>query len=154
MVITVAPFTVVGMGVQWVLNLLGIGPAGIAITVARVVGMVAAGLVIAGLFFRVAGKRPLAFLSGGFLAAALGAPALHSWYVQWGSTLLPLTGGMRSIERALIWGTAVMLAYDAVNMSTRNDAVAIGIAAVVGLWVVIFRFMRQPGGVGLQVESD
>ena len=76
------------------------------------------------------------FLAWSYLAFAFCSPALHSWYVLWGGTLLPLT---RASSRVLTWScyvTVVLLSFDAVNMAWRNDLTSVGVAAVLGfVWL-------------------
>lgn len=135
LVVTVSPSTMLGIVVQFILDAIGLDPSGhSAVRFARTVGLVLGVIIIAVLALTVARRRPVSFLSWGYLAAAFFAPALHSWYVQWGGTLLPLTGMRPGTVRVAVWTTLILLSYDAINMSWRNDAVALGIAAIVGFW--------------------
>ncbi len=135
MVITIAPFTVIGQAIQLVLNLLDLDPTGwAAVRASRTVGVVVAGIAISWLALTVARRRPMRFLALSYLIAALALPALRSWYILWGGVLLPLTRP-RSREISLaIWVTVVLLCYNGINMSWRNDAMALGFAAAGGIW--------------------
>ncbi|GAA3875978.1 polyprenol phosphomannose-dependent alpha 1,6 mannosyltransferase MptB [Tessaracoccus defluvii] len=128
MVDTVSPFTVLGHIVQFPLNLLGLDPGGrTAITVSRTIGWIAAGVGIVYFAVRHLGRRPLHFVSYSFLWFAFCAPAIHSWYLLWGSVLLPMT---RPSTRALRWaivGTVILLGYNAMNFGIRN-----------GWWLLVF----------------
>lgn len=135
MVVTVSPFTLLGLAVQQVLNLFGLDATGhAAIRISRTIGLACGAVLITIMAFTIARRRPVSFLSWGYLTVAFCAPALHSWYVLWGGTLLPLTRMRAGTLRLAVWTTLVLLSYDAINMSWRNDAVAIGIAAMVGFW--------------------
>lgn len=136
-VVTIAPSTVIGQGVQIVLNLLGFTQAAHhAVRTARTVGMIVAGLCIAVMAVTIARRRPVRFLSLAYLAAALGLPAVRSWYILWGGLLLPLSKARTRTWSAAIWVTMVLLCYNAINMAWRNDAVALGCALAVGVWLL------------------
>lgn len=138
LVVTISPFTILGQAAQWVVNVLGLDPTGhAAVRVFRAVGIGLGLAIIAVLALTVARRRPVTFLALAYLAAAFCAPALHSWYVQWGGTLLPLTKAGQRAVRPAVWTTIVLLSYDAINMSSRNDQVALGVATLFGLvWLV------------------
>ncbi|MGO4956285.1 polyprenol phosphomannose-dependent alpha 1,6 mannosyltransferase MptB [Luteococcus sp. Sow4_B9] len=148
MVVTVSPFTILGQASQFVANQLGLDPTGHAlIRLSRTAGLALAGLLISVFAVTVARHRPVTFLSWSFLAVALCAPALHSWYVLWGGVLLPLTQPSKKMVRASVYATVVLLSYAAVNLAYRNSvssldsmnpAVALGVAAVAGFgWQVL-----------------
>ena len=135
LVVTVSPFTLVGQGIQLVLNYFQLDRTEhAAIRYSRTVGLVisAAGTLL--MAVTVARRRPIAFLTWSYLLIAFGGPALHSWYVLWGSLLLPLTNPSRRLARVALWTTIVLLCYSAVNLAWRNGALALGIAALGGFW--------------------
>lgn len=136
MVITVSPSTLVGLGIRQVLNLFGATGAAVgAIQVSQTVGLVCGLVVVAVIAVRELPRRPLTFLAWGYLIVTVAAPALHSWYVLWGALLLPMVDDAVRYVRSATWATVALLAYAAVNLSWRNGAVAIGVAAVVVLAV-------------------
>lgn len=135
LVVTVSPFTVLGQGLQWLLDLGALDPTGhAAIRYSRAVGLALSVVTVLGLAVTVARRRPLTFLSWGYLAVAFFGPALHSWYVLWGGLLLPLTDPSRRVLRAAIWATMVLLCYGAVNLAWRNGLLALGVAALAGFY--------------------
>lgn len=140
MVITIAPFTVIGQAIQLVLNIFGLDPTGwAAVRASRTVGVVLAGIVIAVMALTVARKQPLRFLALGYLTAAMALPAVRSWYILWGGLLLPLSGPRKRELDIAIWTTVVLLCYNGINMSWRNDSMALGFAAAAGIWLLARR---------------
>ena len=134
MVLTVSPFTLVGMGVRMVLGALGAHQAAAAvIPIAQAIGVLVGALLLVVMAVRLLPRKPLSFLVLGFLAVALCAPALHSWYVLWGALLLPLIDEAARFVRPAVWTTVILLSFDAVNLSWRNSAAALGIALVLVL---------------------
>ena len=139
LVVTVSPTTVIGQGIQLVLNYFQLDSSEhAAIRLARTIGLVIGGGGVLVLAVVEARKRPMSFLSWSYLLVAFSGAALHSWYVLWGSLLLPLTKPSERIQRIALWTTMVLLSYAAVNLAWRNGALALGIAALVPLgWQVI-----------------
>ena len=134
MVITISPSTIIGQVIQWGVNLFDLDPTGwLAVRTARSVGLAIGAISIAVLALTVARKRPVTFLWSAYLIAAFSAPALHSWYVQWGGTLMPLSKLSDKAVRIAVWTTVILLSYDAINMSWRNGQVALGVATLFGL---------------------
>jgi len=139
LVVTVSPSTVIGQGVQLVLNYFQLDSSEhAAIRLARTIGLVIAVVGVLALAVVAARKKPMSFLSWSYLLVAFAGPALHSWYVLWGTLLLPLTRPSERIQRAALWTTMVLLSYAAVNLAWRNGAIALGIAALGPLgWQVV-----------------
>ncbi|AXE38094.1 Alpha-(1-_6)-mannopyranosyltransferase A [Acidipropionibacterium virtanenii] len=136
MVITVSPSTLIGLGARQILNLFGATGAAVgAIKVSQTIGLLCGLVVVAVIAVKELPRRPLTFLAWGYLIVTLAAPALHSWYVMWGALLLPMVDDAVRYVRSATWATVALLAYAAVNLSWRNGAVAIGVAAVVVLAV-------------------
>ena len=135
--LTAAPFTMVGLAVEHVVGWFGVTlDQTHTVAMARLAGIVIGALLIAFLALTLARRRPIAFLAWGYLAAALCAPALRTWYVQWSVTLLPLTHMSATMVRVAVWGTLVMFGFDAMYMSMRNSAVAVGVGALLAMaWV-------------------
>ncbi|WP_203568669.1 polyprenol phosphomannose-dependent alpha 1,6 mannosyltransferase MptB [Aestuariimicrobium ganziense] len=133
LVVTVSPSTVLGQGLQLLFDALEWDRAAdLAVRWSRTVGLVVSAVVTVALSVTVARRRPITFLSWSWLVIAFGAPALHSWYVLWGGLLLPLTRPGMKVVRIAVWTTVILLAYAAVNLSWRNGAVALGVAALAG----------------------
>ena len=131
LVVTVSPFTIVGQGIQIVLDFFRLDPSHhVAITAARTLGLVITVGAVLLMAATTARRKPITFLSWSYLVVAFCAPALHSWYVLWGALLLPLTRPSVRMQRTALWATVVLLSYSAVNLAWRNGALALGIAAL------------------------
>lgn len=131
LVVTVSPFTVVGQGLSLLFGALGWeSMATEAIRASRAVGLVISVVALAVMAVTTARRRPVAFLAYSYLVVALCAPALHSWYVLWGALLLPLTRPSAHVVRIATWATVVLLSYAAINLSFRNGALSLGVAAI------------------------
>ena len=131
-VITIAPFTVLGQGIQYLVDMIGIDPSGrAAVRIVRTVGVVLASLLVAVMAITIGRKRPVRFLSLAYLVVALALPAVRSWYLLWGGLILPISRPSKRTLTAAIWATIVLLSYNAINMAWRNDAVALGCALTV-----------------------
>ncbi len=155
MVITIAPSTLLGQVLQWVINMFGADPTGwAAMRATRSVFLVIGALLITLFALTIARKRPVTFLSLAYLVAAYFSPALHSWYVQWGGTLAPLAKQSRRSVRVAVWMTIVLLSYDAINMSWRNDQLALGVATLAGLFWLVWNHQRAETRHRRAVASD
>jgi len=135
--LTVAPFTLVGVAFEHVAGWFGFAlNQDHIVAIARGAGIAFGVVLIVFLALTLARRRPIAFLAWGYLAAAITAPALRSWYVQWSITLLPLTNLSRTMVRVSVWGILVMFGFDAMFMSMRNSAVAVCVGALLAMaWV-------------------
>ena len=129
---TVAPTTMIGSGLAWVLDKLNpaVSHHGL-VTGFQTVGTVIGVMIIVVLAITVARRKPLTFLSFGYLVAAIAGPSLRTWYVQWCVTLMPLADMRARTVRIAVWGTLVMLGFDAGQMVLRNRAISVGVAAMV-----------------------
>jgi alpha-1,6-mannosyltransferase len=155
--LSMAPFTLIGAGLQWVLQVLQIAPTGsFALDVSRIVGLSLAGVSILFLALTKARKEPVTFLAWSYLIFAFCSPALQSWYLMWGGLLLPLTRPQPRVLRAAIVITVALLCYGAGNLAFRNQVAGIafgGLALFVTLAYRQFRRWRGrsggvPGSVG------
>ena len=152
LVVTVSPFTVVGEGLRVLFEWVGWDSAAAAsVRWARTIGLLLSVIIVAVGAVTVARRRPVSWLSYSYLAVALCAPALHSWYVLWGGLLLPLTKPGPRVIRIAVWSTVVLLSYAAINLSFRNGFLALGVAAI-GLYYwqsrnhdqhIVHRFARR-----------
>ncbi|MGA4508829.1 polyprenol phosphomannose-dependent alpha 1,6 mannosyltransferase MptB [Propionibacteriaceae bacterium G1746] len=131
LVVTVSPFTVIGQALSWVFDVVGwqSGAEG-AVRWSRSVGLLTSVAIVGTLAVTVARRRPMTFLSYSYLAVAICAPALHSWYVLWGGLLLPLAKPSPKAIRVAVWATVVLLSYAAINLAFRNGALSLGVAAI------------------------
>jgi hypothetical protein len=75
-------------------------------------------------------RQPMKALSWAWIAAALSASALHSWYLLWGGLLLPMAGSKRRVPWPAVLVVILMLCYAAINMGERNGIFAIVAAGV------------------------
>ena len=88
-------------------------------------------------------KKPVTFLSWSYLAFAFGGLAMHSWYLTWGGLLLPLTRPTERLIGVAVTLTTVLLAYGAGNLAWRNDAVALGFAALALMLTLLWRHSQE-----------
>ena len=137
--VTVAPFTLIGVAITHVAGWFGIQlDQTSTLADARLVGIIVGIILLTFLALTLARRKPVAFLPWGYLTAAVAGPALRTWYVQWSLTLLPLTRMSTTMVRASVWGTLVMLGFDAMFMAMRNSAVAVGVGALMAIaWVAV-----------------
>ena len=136
-VITVAPFTLAGQVVQFFLNMFDVDPTGrAAVRYARSIGIVVAGVIVAWLALTMARRKPRAFVAWAYLAVAICAPALRSWYILWGWIALPWAKPSPRTVKLACWFTLVLLCYDGINMAWRNDSTALGVALIGVIWLI------------------
>lgn len=139
-VVTLAPFTLVGAGLKYLLEFLGQPAAGqVAMDVLRYLGLLLTVVGIGWLALTVGRRRPVTFLSWAYLLFAFGGIALNSWYLTWGGLLLPLTKPTERITGTAVTLTTVLLAYGAGNLAWRNDAFALGFAGLALILVLLYR---------------
>ncbi|MGL5406966.1 MAG: polyprenol phosphomannose-dependent alpha 1,6 mannosyltransferase MptB [Propionibacteriaceae bacterium] len=145
MVVTISPFTVLGQGLQQLLNLFHLDASGrLAIWLTRAAGMAVSGGIIGWLALTKVRRQPITFLSWSYLAVALCGPALHGWYMLWGGVLLPHTRPSQKVVRAAVWTSVALLSYAAINLAWRNGATALGIAAIAPLaWQVMHHHQKS-----------
>lgn len=79
----------------------------------------------------------LAFLAGSFMALAVFGPSLRPWYLLSVTTWLGFVPMRMAWERLMVWATAFMVVYAAMDAAAMNQAVALGaIALIVFIWQV------------------
>lgn len=140
MIVTLAPFSLLGWGVQQALLAAGMpGAAALAMPVAQGVSLAIAVAFVTWLALRHGRTRPMTFLAWAYLAFAVFGPALHTWYLLWGALFLPLARPPARVLRVGAAVTSVLLVYGAGNLAWRNDAVALALAAVAAglVWLVL-----------------
>ena len=147
-IITLAPFTLLGAGLNVVLTSLGAPVAGeVVMEVVRYLGLALTAAVIGWLALGAGRTRPVTFLSWSYMVFAFGGIALNSWYLTWGGVLLPLTKPNPRIIGTAVSVTAVLLAYEAGNLAWRNDNgsasfVAMGLAGMAVVIVLLYRHQQ------------
>lgn len=147
MALSMAPFTLVGYGIQVLLQTFQIAPSGnFALEVARIVGLSLAAISILYLAVTKARKEPVTFLSWSYLIFALCSPALQSWYLMWGGLLLPLTRPSPRMVRSAIILTVALLCYGAGNLAFRNEVAAIGFGGLALFATLGYRRIRHRRG--------
>lgn len=144
---TIAPSSILARMVNSVVLQWGYYEWGGAISgTVRAVFAVATLAFVAWVLARVALRRPLALVSWGLLAAALGGAALHGWYLLWGGLLLPVAGRSERVTRVATWVSAGMVFYYGTNLAVRNDASWVGVLALVPMAVLMVRHDRAARG--------
>ncbi|SER94112.1 alpha-1,6-mannosyltransferase/alpha-1,6-mannosyltransferase [Propionibacterium cyclohexanicum] len=130
-VVTPAPASLFGQLVQAVLGFFELDPTGRAgVAFAHTLFLVIGGVVLTIGAVTIARRRPMAFISWGYLVVVLASPALHSWYMLWGGLALPLARPSARTVTIAIWVNVSLLGYDAIDMAWRNNGAAIAVAAV------------------------
>ena len=143
-VITLAPFTLLGAGLKWVLDSVGLpGASQFAMDGVRYLGLALTVVTIGWLSLGIGRCKPVTFLSWSYLVFAFGGIALNSWYLTWGGLLLPLTKPTERIIGTAVTVTTVLLAYGAGNLAWRNDAVALAFAALALMLVLLYRHAQE-----------
>ncbi|MFP5416989.1 MAG: polyprenol phosphomannose-dependent alpha 1,6 mannosyltransferase MptB [Actinomycetes bacterium] len=142
MIVTMAPFSILGWVAQQALLALGMeSAAAMAMPVAQGLSYAVIVVLVTSLAVRHLPPRPLAFLAWAYLAFAFFGPALHTWYFLWGALFLPLARPGERMLRAAAAVTSVLLVYGAANLAWRNNAVALALAAMAAasVWLVLRR---------------
>ncbi|WP_051209009.1 polyprenol phosphomannose-dependent alpha 1,6 mannosyltransferase MptB [Propionicicella superfundia] len=142
--LSMAPFTLIGAGLQWVLQVLQIAPTGsFALDISRLVGLSIAAVSILFLALTKARKEPVTFLSWSYLIFAFCSPALQSWYLLWGGLLLPLTRPQPRTVRVAIVITVALLCYGAGNLAFRNQVAGIAFGGLALFATLAYRRFRH-----------
>lgn len=145
MILTLAPFSLVGFALQTVVNAVTGDPNGTLVWNGfQTLGLVLSIVLVTWLAIRISRTRPVTFLSWSYLIFASFGPAMHPWYLTWGGLLLPLTKPSPRVWRIAAGLTTVLLVYDAGNLAWRNDLVGVALAALAAASIVLYR-RRQRG---------
>ena len=130
-----SPPTALGMGLEQALMGIHIPDAwGTTVTVVQGVALLAGVLIAVRIAVRMGPVTPVRALAwvGGILVVS--GPVVHPWYALWGGLLYAMTeGGNERRRRLLVWGTAGLVVYSAVDSAFRNGAVALGVTAALAL---------------------
>lgn len=143
-VLTLAPFSLVGAGLRFLLETLGRPATGqLAMDSMRYLGLGLTVVAIGWLGITTGRRRPITFLSWSYLIFAFGGIALNSWYLTWGGLLLPLARPGKRIIGTAVTITTVLLAYGAGSLAWRNEMAAIGCAALAALGILLYRHIQE-----------
>lgn len=144
MVITLAPSSLIGAGLKLIFDVLGLpGVGDTAKVIVRGLALLVTAIAMVYFALGVGRKKPVTFLSWSYLAFAFGGLAMHSWYLTWGGLLLPLTRPTERLIGVAVTLTTVLLAYGAGNLAWRNDAVALGFAALALMLTLLWRHSQE-----------
>lgn len=145
MIVTLAPFSILGWLAEQGFTLLGMEAVGAAappllqsVSLAIAIGL------MGWLGIKYARTEPITFLAWAYLAFAVFGPALHTWYLLWGALFLPLARVSDRVLRTAAAVTSVLLVYGAGNLAWRNASIALALAAVAAaaIWLVLRRRAR------------
>lgn len=131
-----APPTLIGSVIEGIMYLLGMPKAWTQVPVPalQTLGVLLTICVWVWLVLRVAPRRPMAAVSGAFLALCLGGPVVHPWYLLWGGVMLGATPLNRRALQTVVWVTAFFCCYSAIDVAFSNGVWALGLTAVA--WTV------------------
>ncbi|HRW19734.1 MAG TPA: polyprenol phosphomannose-dependent alpha 1,6 mannosyltransferase MptB [Dermatophilaceae bacterium] len=132
-----SPLTLIGTGLEWVLNQLGLhDTAGAVVPLLGKLGTLAGLGVMAWLVWRYKAKHPTRTLGWMLLAFVLTSPTVLAWYILWGGVIFAMTETGRVGRRVVVWTTCGLVIYSVVDAATRNFAIAVGVfAAIAMLWI-------------------
>ncbi|MDR0848663.1 MAG: polyprenol phosphomannose-dependent alpha 1,6 mannosyltransferase MptB [Propionibacteriaceae bacterium] len=133
LVSSMAPAWIIGARIQAIID-----PGNSQYIVATNQVFMILGFVAVGVFVVVWGPRqPLRALAWSYIAFALSASALHSWYFLWGFLLLPLGKNRRQVPWLFALVVLFLLSYAAFNFAGRN-----------GLWGQVAAYVTAPVWLG------
>lgn len=142
-----SPPTLLGLASGTFLEIVGLGQAAdYAVPVARTAGSVVGVVLIGWLLLRRAADRPVHTTALMLLAVALLGPVLHAWYVLWGGIALAVTDQSERTRRIVIWVTAVLTCYSALDGAFKNGALSFGGSITLVLAYVLISRHRGSGG--------
>jgi len=124
---TTAIGKIVGFGTTW----LGITPdITPVLSILRLIGLLAAMVIIAWLILRPAGRSPVRAAGLALLVIVVLGPVVQPWYLLWSLPLLAAAGlGLRSVRAAVIL-TAFFTVHAMIESSTNADNVSNGMDIV------------------------
>jgi hypothetical protein len=129
-----SPFTMVGTGIEWFLNLLGFhDTAGATVPFLQKVSQLIGAVVIAYLLWKYKASQPVRTLGWVLLVFVISSPVVHPWYLLWGGLIFAMTETSPTARRWVIWVTAAMVIYSTVDAASRNYALSVGATAVAAL---------------------
>ncbi len=129
-----SPFTMVGTGVEWLLNLVGFyDTAGAMVPFLQRVSQLLGALVIIWLLWKYKASQPVRTLGWVLLVFVVSSPVVHPWYLLWGGLIFAMTESAPTARRWVIWITAAMVIYSTVDAASRNYALSVGATAVAAL---------------------
>jgi len=129
-----SPFTMVGTGAEWLLNLLGFyDTAGAMVPLLQRVSQLLGALVIVWLLWKYKASQPVRTLGWVLLVFVVSSPVVHPWYLLWGGLIFAMTESAPIARRWVIWVTAAMVIYSTVDAASRNYALSVGATAVAAL---------------------
>ncbi|MGB8385562.1 MAG: polyprenol phosphomannose-dependent alpha 1,6 mannosyltransferase MptB [Dermatophilaceae bacterium] len=129
-----SPFTMVGTGFEWLLNMMGFyDTAGAAVPFLQRMSQLLGALVIVWLLWRYKASQPVRTLGWVLLVFVISSPVVHPWYLLWGGLIFAMTESAPKARRWVIWVTAAMVIYSTVDAASRNYALSVGATAVAAL---------------------
>jgi len=134
-----SPPTAAGIGLERVLMWLHVpGAMDTTVPVVQVVAMLAGLVLSARVALRLGPVNPVRALAMVVVILVLTGPVVHPWYALWGGLLYAMTeGGHARRRRVVVWTTAGLVVYSAVDSAFRNGALALGVTAALALaWLV------------------
>lgn len=110
--------------------------AGYVVPIAQRVSTVVGLVVMAVVAWRFAAPRPVRSLGWMLLVFVVTSPVVHPWYLLWGGVFVAMTEQGPTARRVVVWGTAGLLFYSAIDSAFRNGALALAMTAAAALaWV-------------------
>lgn len=132
-----APSTMIGGLTEFLLGHVGLTELSYQAFAAVRAGFSVVGLgLLIWLWARYGRTAPVWFAAWALITMALCGPALHAWYLLWGGTLLACCPLGASVLRTVVWTSAGLVSYSAIDASFRNGSLALGVTAVLAvLWL-------------------
>lgn len=133
-----SPSTVVGMGLEQLLMWLKVpGAMDTTVTVAQRLGTVLGLVLAARVALRLGPVDPVRALARVALILVVTASVVQPWYAVWGGLLFAMTeGGRPGVRRVMVWATAGLVVFSAVDSAVHNGALALGATAALALaWI-------------------